>query len=203
MAYTVYCHINRINGKRYVGITKQDPKRRWENNGKGYKNGYFKHAIDKYGWEEFTHEILFTNLTEDEAKAKEKYLIAKWDLTNPNKGYNLTLGGEGRCGAHLSDDAKLKISLANTGRTWTDEHRKLHSNLLRGKKFTSEHRKKLFEANRCNFKPVVCIETGIVYDNVSMASRETNINRGDIRRVCNGVRNIAKGLHFKWYEGCD
>ena len=59
--YTVYCHTNKINGKRYVGITKQKPETRW-NNGKGYSTQYFKRAIDKYGWEEFTHEILFTNL---------------------------------------------------------------------------------------------------------------------------------------------
>lgn len=34
--YTVYMHVNKMDRKRYVGITKQEVKRRWLN-GKGYK----------------------------------------------------------------------------------------------------------------------------------------------------------------------
>ena len=52
--YKVYVHINKINGKRYYGITKQKRiKRRWEN-GKGYKKqSYFYSDIEKYGWGNF------------------------------------------------------------------------------------------------------------------------------------------------------
>lgn len=50
--YKVYIHTNIINGKIYVGITKQRPERRWKN-GWGYydKTGraYFWKAIQKYG----------------------------------------------------------------------------------------------------------------------------------------------------------
>lgn len=35
--YTVYCHINKVNGKTYVGITSSAPELRWKN-GEGYKN---------------------------------------------------------------------------------------------------------------------------------------------------------------------
>lgn len=66
--FCVYCHTNLQNGKRYIGITKQDPERRWRN-GDGYKNGAFHNAIMKYGWGGFRHEVLFSELTEAEAKA--------------------------------------------------------------------------------------------------------------------------------------
>ena len=93
MSYCVYCHVNKHNNKRYVGITKQNPERRW-NNGRGYVNSpHFYAAIKKYGWEEFTHEILFTNLSKKEAEEKEIYLIAKWNLQNKSKGYNVCAGG--------------------------------------------------------------------------------------------------------------
>ena len=33
--YKVYVHINKVNGKRYYGVTCQKVNRRWKN-GKGY-----------------------------------------------------------------------------------------------------------------------------------------------------------------------
>ena len=83
------------NAKVYIGITSVAPKERWKN-GKGYsKNTYVRAAIEKYGWENVKHEILFTNLSEAEAKMKEIELISEYDSNNSQKGYNLTKGGEG------------------------------------------------------------------------------------------------------------
>lgn len=39
--YTVYKHINKINGKVYIGQTALNIERRWRK-GKGYKTGVFK-----------------------------------------------------------------------------------------------------------------------------------------------------------------
>lgn len=94
--YYVYVHTNQQNNKKYVGITCQQPEYRW-NKGAGYKTqAKFYNAIKKYGWENFTHEILFENLTEPEAKEKEIELIDKYKTIDSNFGYNCTLGGEGR-----------------------------------------------------------------------------------------------------------
>lgn len=92
--YCVYKHTSKIDGRAYVGITRVGVENRWRNGGIGYKNQkYFWHYVEKYGWDSLEHEVLFDNLTEEEATTMEKELIAKWDLTNRNKGFNLDLGG--------------------------------------------------------------------------------------------------------------
>ena len=91
--YTLYMHKNKINGKVYIGITKQNPIKRWAN-GKGYqRNDYFNRAIQKYGWDGFEHLILKECLSQEEACILEKEYIKKYDALNPNKGYNLQEGG--------------------------------------------------------------------------------------------------------------
>jgi len=43
--WQVYIHINKINNKKYVGITSEkDPNKRWKN-GLGYKRQIFYKAI--------------------------------------------------------------------------------------------------------------------------------------------------------------
>ena len=91
----MYCHTNKINNKKYIGITSKDLNNRWKN-GKGYPKSqpHFYKAIQKYGWDNFKHEVLFENLTKDEACKKEIELIALYDATNREKGYNSSLGGD-------------------------------------------------------------------------------------------------------------
>ena len=74
--YKVYKHTNKINGKVYIGITSyRYAKTRWSN-GNGYsQQSLFWNAICKYGWDNFDHEILFDNLTQEEACQKEIELI--------------------------------------------------------------------------------------------------------------------------------
>ncbi len=89
--YMVYRHIA-PNGKSYIGITKQDAERRFQD-GNGYKTQkVFWRAIVKYGWDNFQHEILAENLTEKEASEKEALYILEFNAFAPN-GYNIAEGG--------------------------------------------------------------------------------------------------------------
>lgn len=93
--WCVYCHTNKINGKKYIGQTANgdNPNRRW-NNGNGYKsNNYFWSAIQKYGWENFEHEIIKIGLSQDEANYWEKYYIKEYNTMDSDYGYNLNSGG--------------------------------------------------------------------------------------------------------------
>ena len=63
--WSVYVHTNITNGKKYVGITSRSVERRWQN-GNGYNKGtVFRNAIDKYGWDGFRHDVLYSGLSED------------------------------------------------------------------------------------------------------------------------------------------
>ena len=91
--YCVYKHIA-PNGKCYIGMTGQTPERRWQN-GNGYKSQLlFYRAIEKYGWDNFEHVILEENLTQEDACKKEIYYIEKYQTTNRELGYNISLGGD-------------------------------------------------------------------------------------------------------------
>ena len=129
--YTVYMHENKINRKKYVGCTIQNPEHRWAN-GKGYSNKFFNEDIIKYGWDNFEHIILETGLCREDAMKKEEFYIQKYNTTNPKYGYNIwkvsntpsnktrkkmsdaQLGEKNHMfGKHNSLEAKRKISKAN------------------------------------------------------------------------------------------
>lgn len=106
--YTVYRHINPINGKVYVGITKLSLSDRW-NKGKGYKRcKLFYRAIQKYGWNNLLHCIVSSHLNKEVACLLEQHLIKYYK--SKGLSYNITDGGEGTIGFTMPEEAKRKIS---------------------------------------------------------------------------------------------
>lgn len=100
-AYVVYAHKNKVNGKKYIGMTN-NPERRWRSKGIEYKpksyekqNRPFWNAIEKYGWKNFEQKILAEKLTFEEACELEKKYIQEYETTPHANGYNVALGGEG------------------------------------------------------------------------------------------------------------
>lgn len=154
--YKLYVHIS-PSGKRYYGITSYE-KAEWRwNNGKGYKeNRHFTNSINKYGWDNFKHIILFNNLTKEEACLLEQMYIALYDTTNPKYGYNNMSGGQH--GLH-TEESKKKISEHNAkyweGKQRDEQTRNKISESLKGEKhyyygkhFTEEHRRKIGQGNK-------------------------------------------------------
>lgn len=92
--YCVYCHTNKINGKKYIGQTRITPSIRWGSNGCKYKGcRHFWYAIQKYGWDNFDHEIIASGLTLEEANNFESLLIDKLRTRETKYGYNISAGG--------------------------------------------------------------------------------------------------------------
>lgn len=97
--YCVYIHtvLQKTSGykykKYYIGITN-NVKKRWNKDGENYKNQVFYNAIQKYGWDNIKHQILFENLTKEKAMKKEIELIKKYKSKVGERGYNVSDGGE-------------------------------------------------------------------------------------------------------------
>ena len=128
--YTVYKHTS-PSGKVYIGITSIGVARRWQN-GNGYKTQpVFHRAIIKYGWKNIKHEILLDNISEEEAKLKEKEYISFYNSNNPSGGYNRTAGGDGTLGYSLTEEAKRKISEAHKGKFVSEETRNKQSKSIK------------------------------------------------------------------------
>lgn len=225
MGYVVYCHTNKINEKRYIGITSRKPERRWRN-GDGYShNKHFYSSIQKYGWHNFTHEILYCDLKKEDACEIEKRLIKEYQTTDENKGYNIGTGGEhGAEGSKRTAEQNLrkseqmkaimnnpsivsKISNARNGIKFSDEHienlRKSHigkSPSNKGVPMTEEQKVILRERKKSKMKKVYCLETNTVYDSIAEASRATGLRVGNIHGVCEGKRKQTGGYHFEYAD---
>lgn len=91
--YCVY-KLTSPSGKVYIGMTCLRIKERWKR-GLGYEHNVLLYAdIQNYGWDNFKHEIVAENLTEEEALKLEGELIHKYKSIFPEYGYNRRPGTE-------------------------------------------------------------------------------------------------------------
>ena len=185
--YKVYIHINKTNGKRYYGITKQEPKKRWQNGKKYGNNDHFTNAINYYGWDNFDHIVIARGLTEEEAKWLEIELIREFDTTNRDKGYNITKGGEGTNGYKHTEETRKNIGKIHKGKTLSEETRKKLSETMKGK-------------NNPSAKRIYCVELDMYFDTVTEASEYVGCHRSNISSVLIGNRKTCKCYHWLYAE---
>lgn len=211
--FLVYCYTCKCNGKQYIGQTCRSLEERAGNNGYYYiKNcPYFANAIKKYGWGNFTVQILKNDLTVEEANYWESYFIKSLHTCIEDEqchGYNGNWGGGNH---HLTEATKQKITekinspitkniirekCRQAALNMTEEHKHKISESKKGYHFSEEIKQKM-SAVRKDKKKTRCVETGIIYDSLQDASNTTAINKANISRACRiGIR--AGGFHWEY-----
>ena len=207
--YYVYMHKNKINNKIYIGRTKQTKTNRWGTNGNGYRDqADFWQAINDFGWDNFEHIILAENLTQDEANKLERELIAKYNTTDLDYGYNGNSGGEK--GLQWSDAARERMSESAKQRC-DEEWRIQNSQLQSGSKRPqcsnpcSDEVKEIFRKR--NSKAVYQKTLGGMiirkFNSQSEAERITGVPQASIWRCCNNQVKSAGGYDWDYVDSCN
>lgn len=169
---------------------------------------------------------MYKNLTKEEAEQKEKELIAQFNTTDPRYGYNVAEGGSDTAKRHrkvvcintgevflTAKEAGIKYNVdvynacRENGKTagthpitkerliwqYYDEwliKPKEHKIIKRIKDIKKEER----------MRKCICIETHKTYDNLQLASIDTNTSVHYILKVCNGEKEKVNELHWAYYE---
>ena len=224
--YCVYIH-KTPNNKYYVGISK-NPILRWGNNGKGYKkNVLFYRAIQKYGWENIEHRILFENLCEVDAQKKEIELIAQYKSNQKEYGYNISIGGDKTTsGYKFTKKQRVKLSEAKTRPVYCIEDNKIYYSgyelkqagyeryreVCNGNRKTCKNKHfifldelEMYKKNQLQLKDglrkrVICLETKKIYETIDSASKNTKTQASSISMCCYNKLKSTNNLHFQFYN---
>lgn len=111
----IYCIENLINGKKYVGLSRNINQRLCNHkthlNGGYHINEHLQSSWNKYGKENFKFYIVEV-CNENVLKEREIFYIKEYQTSNRLYGYNKTSGGDGI--KDISDECANKISIAET-----------------------------------------------------------------------------------------
>lgn len=135
----VYKIRNSVNQKLYIGITKYEISKRFSvhkqrANAKSHGNLKLYNAINKYGIDAFTIELIESVENRDIANEREQYWIKYYDSLE--NGYNMTAGGFSYVHV-VTDITKQRMKDSHWSKkgiinTWTSEQ-------LTGRKLSDEH----------------------------------------------------------------
>ena len=149
----VYKITNLVNGKVYIGASKNIEKR-WRDHKKRI-NSPIHSDLESYGLDNFKFEVLL-ECPETMLAQWERDMICLYDSDDPEKGYNnpkdrpysLKLS-EALKGRSLSEETKRKISESHRGIPHSDETKRKMSEVKKGRKrtpFSEETKRKMSEA---------------------------------------------------------
>jgi group I intron endonuclease len=155
----IYKSTNKITEKIYIGQTKHALDTRIKNHIKESKqesNRPFMSSINKHGIDNFTFEIIDSANNLDELNDKEIYWINFYNSVFPN-GYNVTGGGQGKKIKTTKELSRIISEGLKNSKKWqktknSEEYKKKRKKYFigwnKGKKFTLEHKEKIWEKNK-------------------------------------------------------
>jgi group I intron endonuclease len=143
----IYKIINKVNGKYYVGSSKNIQKRLNTHlthlNGNYHFNDHLQYAWNKYGKENFNFiivELFGVNISSHELLLiEQKYLDIA--INEQNECYNLRFIAGG--GGNLSEYTRKKMSNSHKGKSMTLNNKLALIKANTGKIFSKEHREKI------------------------------------------------------------
>lgn len=152
----IYMYINKINNKKYIGQCQVLERRIREhlnaatNKNNSSYNSPFHKALRKYGQDSFDIIILKKDIkTQCLKDLWEYYYIEKYNtFVNTENGYNVAEGGfggnkfKGKTKDEM-DAIKEKMRSSSTGKLHKEETKRKISKANKGRKFTEEHKNKL------------------------------------------------------------
>lgn len=216
----IYKSTNKITGKVYVGQTIHTLDKRIEGHIKESKlesNRPFMLAINKYGENNFIFETIDSANNLDELNDKEIYWINFYNSVLPN-GYNVTGGGQGKkmistneLGKRISEGLKNSEKWKKTKNTekYSETMKKTFFGWNKGKKFTPEHKEKIWEKNKeriLKFNKSIS-KKWIVIDSENNITRITGkeeyfnklgMNTGNVSKMS---KILSQGKNIKRYNG--
>lgn len=169
-------------------------------------------SIKKHGWHKHKFEIIHICMP-DELDELEVYYIDLYQTLNSKYGLNLREGGG--IGAKMSDESRLKLSLAlkgrpspNKGVAMSEEQKKKISESNKGKKLSLETRKKLSLANIGKKRSPESIEKTAKANKGRVVSETTKqklsqVNRGRVQKnkAHKLSPKIAQEIRRLYYSG--
>lgn len=187
MNYLVYKHTS-PSGKSYIGITKN-----YTNRCSAHRTSSgcraFHSAITKYGWSNFTHDILARDLTLQEATTLEIRSITDYNTLYPH-GYNLTTGGE--TGQLCQTALRIKAEnnrKRNAGKSLSPEHRQKISTALTGRPMSEERKLK----NTRKFTIIDPVGVHYTINNLHQFCKQHSLHNGSMTRVARGELKQYRG----------
>ena len=130
MTYLIY-KATSPSGKHYIGLTRRTLEERWSSHCRDNRPRKLRSAIRKYGKDAFQLKVVGMCKTLEHAGQLETRQIEL--CQSLTCGYNMTSGGEGSKNTEVSDETRLKMSVAHTGQVLSDSHKAAISNSTKGR----------------------------------------------------------------------
>lgn len=190
--WCIYRITNHINGKTYVGQHKYiDLNDSYMGSGK-----LLQLAFKKYGLDNFSKDILISEIPTREQADKEEIRMISLERFNGHGEYNIVDGGQGFRGHH-TEETKRKIGKASLGNHYAKGHnignKHALGNVLSEETRNQMGRSRLGNANN-GIRFIMCLETGEVHRTVEWIK----LGYKNVHLVAKAQRESCRGFHFRY-----